>query len=338
MSHDLKIAIVNSKGFGYHSNVMDELRSFAHVDRLEVPKDLRGSQLASVLSDYDIVIASVTPKYDEEFFKNNLKVKMIARHGIGVDNVDVDSATRYGVVVTRVPGHVERNAVAEHAITLMLAALRNVVRAHEKVVAGKWGERGKFVCHELKYLTVGLIGVGNIGSRVAEILIKGFGSKVIAYDPYVPKSKAEELGVELVDLETLVRKSDIVSVHTPVTPETYHLINWDLLTKMKKGVIIVNTARGEIIDTGALIRAIEEGIVGAVALDVVEGEPIDSTHPLLKFDNVVVTPHIAAFTYEGLRGMDESVLKAIKDYLSGRVPEGIVNKEVYGRGIRRVPP
>ncbi len=334
MSSNLKVVIVNSKTFGLYSNVIDELRRFADVDRLELPKDLSGSQLALALKDYDIVIASVTPKYDEEFFRDNLRVKMVARHGIGVDNVDVSAATKYGVVITRVPGYVERNAVAEHAVTLMLAALRDVVKAYGKVVAGRWGERGKFVCNELKYLTVGLIGVGNIGSRVSEILSKGFGSRVIAYDPYIPRSKAEELGVELVDLDTLLVSSDIISIHTPLTPETYHLINWDRLTKMKKGVVIVNTARGEVIDTKALIKAIEEGLVGAVAVDVVEDEPIGADHPLLKFDNVIVTPHIAAFTYQGLRGMDESVLKAIKDYLSGVMPEGIVNSEVYGRGLR----
>ncbi|MCC6022562.1 MAG: D-isomer specific 2-hydroxyacid dehydrogenase family protein [Desulfurococcaceae archaeon] len=335
MSYSLRIAIVNSKTFGFYSNVINELRSFAEVDRFEVPKDLRGSQLASTLSNYDIVIASVTPKYDEEFFRNNLRVKMIARHGIGVDNVDIESATRYGVVVTRVPGYVERNAVAEHTVTLMLTALRDVVRAHEKVVTGRWGERGKFVCHELKYLTVGLVGIGNIGSRVAEILVKGFGSRVIAYDPYVPKERAKELGVELVDLDTLLRESDIISIHTPLTNETYHLLNYERFSKMKRGVIIVNTARGEVVDTEALVRALKEGIVGRVALDVVEGEPIGPDHPLLKFDNVIVTPHIAAFTFEGLRGMDESVLKSIKDFIEGRVPEGIVNKEVYERGLRR---
>ncbi|MEM4567045.1 MAG: D-isomer specific 2-hydroxyacid dehydrogenase family protein [Sulfolobales archaeon] len=338
MSSGLRIAIVNSKTFGIYSNVIDELKSFASIERLEVPKDLSGVQLASALKDYDIVIASVTPNYNAEFFKNNLRVGMIARHGIGVDNVDVEAATKYGVVVTRVPGYVERNAVAEHAVTLMLAALRDVVRAHKKVATGKWGERGRFVCNELRYLTVGLIGIGNIGSRVAEILVRGFGCRVIAYDPYVPEVRARELGVELVDLDSLLRNSDIISIHTPLTKETYHLINWERLTKMKRGVIIVNTARGEIIDTNALVKALDEGIVGRVAIDVVEGEPIDSEHPLLKFDNVIITPHIAAFTYQGLRGMDESVLNAIKAYLRGEIPEGIVNKEVYERGLRRIQP
>ncbi|MCS7108923.1 MAG: D-isomer specific 2-hydroxyacid dehydrogenase family protein [Sulfolobales archaeon] len=335
MNSNLRIAVVNSKTFGLYSNVINDLKSFAVVDRLEVPKDLSGFKLASLLKDYDIIIASVTPKYDEEFFKSNPRVKMISRHGIGVDNVDVDAATKYGVVVTKVPGYVERNAVAEHAVTLMLAALRSVVNAHMKVATGNWGERGKFVCSELKYLTVGLIGIGNIGSRVAEIITKGFGCKVIAYDPYVPETVAREVGAALVDLNTLLSTSDIISIHTPLTSETYHLIDWDKFSVMKKGVIIVNTARGEIIDTDALIKAINEGIVGAVALDVVEGEPIDSKHPLLKFGNVIITPHIAAFTYQGLRGMDESVLKAIKDYLNGLIPEGIVNKEVYERGLRR---
>ncbi|MEM0453728.1 MAG: D-isomer specific 2-hydroxyacid dehydrogenase family protein [Sulfolobales archaeon] len=334
MGSDLRIAVVNSKTFGLYSNVIDELRSFATVDKVEVSKDLSGSRLASMLKDYDIIIASVTPKYDDEFFRNNLRVRMIARHGLGVDNVDIESATKHGIVVTRVPGYVERDAVAEHAVTLILAALRKVVSAHKKVATGNWGERGKFVCNELRHSIVGLIGVGNIGSRVAEILIKGFGSRVVAYDPYVDRSRISELGIELVDLDVLLSISDIISIHTPLTPETYHLMGWGKFTKMKRGVVIVNTARGEIIDTEALIKAINEGIVGAVALDVVEDEPIGSDHPLLKFDNVIITPHIAAFTFQGLRGMDESVLKSIKDYLSGSVPEGIVNKEVFEKGLR----
>ncbi len=329
------IAIVNSKSFGLYSNALETLKELGTIERIEVPRDLRGSKLAEALRDYDVIIASVTPYYDEDFFRYNSRVRMIARHGIGIDNVDVDAATRFGVVVTRVPGHVEREAVAEHAVALILAALRNLINAHLKVVEGRWGERGKFVCHELRSLKVGLIGIGNIGSRVAEILTKGFNAKVIAYDPYVSAERARELGVELVDLDTLISESDIISIHAPLTKETYHLINEDRLRRMKRSAIIVNTARGGLIDTDALVKALRDGWIAGAALDVTDPEPLPPDHPLYKLPNVIITPHIAAFTYEGLKGMDEAVVKAIKDFLTGNIPDGIVNREVYERGLRR---
>jgi len=182
---------------------------------------------------------------------------------------------------------------------------------------------------------VGLIGLGNIGSRVAEIYSRGFNARVLAYDPYVKPEVAAKHGAQLVDLDTLLRESDIISVHAPLTPETHHLLNEEAFAKMKDGVVIVNTARGEIVDTAALIKALESGKVAGAGLDVVEGEPIGADHPLLRFDNVVVTPHIGANTAEGLRGMDESNVDAILKVIRGEPPlEYLVNPEVLERGTR----
>jgi len=320
----VKIAVVNSKSFGKYSDVLERLKRVGQVDFIEVPRDIDGAELGKRLEGYHFVVASVTPYYSRRFFESNSSVVMIVRHGIGVDNIDLRAAEEFGVYVARVPGWREREAVAEHTIALMLAALRYVVQAHEAVKAGKWGERARFVGRELKNLTVGVVGFGNIGSRVAEILVKGFGSRVLVFDPYVPAERIREAGCTPVDLDTLLRESDIITLHAALTSENYHMLNEAAFEKMKRGVIIVDTARGELIDTQALVKYLENGKIGAVALDVVEGEPIGADHPLLKYPNVIITPHIAAYTYEALKGMDDAVVEAIESYLSGRPIDGLV--------------
>lgn len=319
-----KVAIVNSKSFGRYTDAVRRLEEVAEVDRIEVPKDVSGSELASKLSGYHFVVASVTPRYGREFFEGNDSVVMIVRHGIGVDNVDLDAAREHGVMVARVPGWKERDTVAEHTIALMLAALRRVVQASNAVREGRWADRGRYVGRELRGLVVGVIGFGNIGSRVAEILSKGFGCRVLVYDPYVPREKVEEVGAQHTELDELLSESDVITLHAVLTPETFHMLGEREFAKMKKGVVVVNTARGELIDTEALLRALEDGTVAAAALDVVEGEPIGPDHPLLRHENVVVTPHIAAYTYEALRRMDEAVVEAIVSYLRGEPVEGAV--------------
>jgi D-3-phosphoglycerate dehydrogenase len=331
----IRIAIVNSKSFGIYTNAIERLKKIGDVQRIEVPRDFRGKKLAEVLSGYHFIIASVTPYYDREFFEYNKDVVMIVRHGIGYDNIDVKAAEEFGVVVARVPGWRERESVAEHTVALMLSALRFVVQSYEAVKQGRWGDRAKFIGKELKSLTVGIVGLGNIGSRVAEILSKGFGAKVVVYDPYIPREKVEQLGYRYVSkLEELVEVSDIITLHTPLTNETYHMINRDILSKAKKGVIIVNTARGELVDEDALCEFIENGTVAAYAADVVEGEPIGPDHRLLKYPNVIITPHIAAYTYESLKSMDEAVVEAIESYLQEKPIDGVV---VYPRSPRKPP-
>lgn len=331
-----KVVIVNSKSFGRFTDAIQELEKFCEVSRLDVPKDISGLDLAEKLRDAHFIIATSYPKYDQAFFENNKNVVSILIHGIGVDNVDIKAATDNGVVIVRVPGIIEREAVAELTVSLMLNALRHVVQASNKVREGKWTERAKYVGFELARKTVGIIGVGNIGSKVAELLINGFNAKVMAYDPYIPAEKIRAMGAEPADLDTLLKSSDIITIHCPLTKETYHLLDEDGFKKLKKGAILVNTARGEIIDTGALIKALEEGIVAAAALDVIEGEPIDRSHPLLKYENVIITPHIGAYTFEALTGMDRSLVNAIKSMLKGEIPEGIVNREVFKKENLRV--
>lgn len=330
-----KVAVVNSKTFLVRfPDLYKKLSDFTSIERLEFPRDIPPEDLARRLQGYQFVVASVTPLYDRKFFELNEDVVMICRHGIGVDNVDVEAATENGVLVTRVPGYKEREAVAEHAVALMLAVVRHLCQASGAVRKGRWGDRGKFVGFELRGRSVGIVGLGNIGSRVAEILSRGFGANVLAYDPYVDGETAGRFGAKLVSLDELLSSSDIISLHVPLTKETRHMLDKDALSKVKEGIIIINTARGELVDTDALIEAIRAGRIGGVGLDVVEGEPIGADHPLLKFDNVLVVPHIGSNTVEGIRGMDESCVAAILDVIRRKAPEGLVNPEVLERENR----
>ncbi|MEM3346332.1 MAG: D-isomer specific 2-hydroxyacid dehydrogenase family protein [Desulfurococcaceae archaeon] len=332
----IRIAVVNFKSFGVYTDAIERLKKLGEVSRVEVPKDYRGSRLAEALQGFHFIVASVTPLYDREFFERNNDVVMIVRHGIGYDNIDVKAAEEHGVVVARVPGWREREAVAEHTIALMLSALRYVPQSYIAVREGKWHERAKFVGRELSSLVVGVVGFGNIGSRVAEILAKGFNTKIVVYDPYVPREKVEALGYEYAKtLEEVFSKCDIVTLHTPLTEETRKMVNKRVLEKAKKGIIIVNTARGELVDEDAIVEAVEKGLVSAYAADVVEGEPIGPEHRFLKYQNIIITPHTAAYTYEALAGMDYAVVEAIENYLQGKPIDGVV---VYPERRREIKP
>lgn len=332
----MKIAIVNSATFGAYTKVLERLSKVGEVVRINVPREVSGEELASHLEGVQFIIASTTPRYDESFFAMNKDVVLLARNGIGLDNIDVVAATESGVIVTSIPGEVEREAVAELTVALMLDAIRSVTASHIAVRRGGWRERSKFIGLELMGKTIGVIGLGNIGKRVAEILSKGFNAKVVAYDPYVPQDAAASVGADLIDLETLLRKSDIITLHTPLTKETHHIINAHTITLMKDGAILVNTARGGLVETEALFDALKAGKLKYAALDVVEGEYVDPQHPLLQLDNVIITPHIGAYTLESFAGIDECVAEAVEAVARGEKPRNVVNPQVYERRVRRL--
>ncbi|MCS7283146.1 MAG: D-isomer specific 2-hydroxyacid dehydrogenase family protein [Anaerolineae bacterium] len=333
----MRIAIVNSSSFGrYFPEHIERLARLGEVQRVEVPASIGGADLARALQGFPILIVSVTPRFSPEFFAHKDETWLIARHGIGVDNIHLPSATACGVLVTRVPGPAERDAVAEATVALMLAVLRLIPQAVAAVREGQWAQRAAFVGHELRGKTVGLVGFGNIGSRVGEILARGFGARVLAYDPEVPPEAIRAAGAEPASLETLLEKADILSLHAALTERNYHLLSHEAFARMKPGVVLVNTARGELIDEDALIAALESGRVAGAALDVVEGEPIGPDHPLLRFPNVLVVPHIAAYTWETLRRMGEKMVADVERVLRGEVPEEVVNPEVipHARALR----
>lgn len=335
MSRSLyNLAMVNYdflKEYIYVSDLIEYLKKYcSRIDFITVPKDISEEELAKVLQGYHFLIVSTYPRYGRKFFELNKDVLLVFRFGLGYDNVDIKAAEELGVVVARVPPYVEREAVAEQTVALILASLRRTVKADKLVKLGRVRVAvydAEFVKElsgpkDLSDAIVGIMGFGNIGSRVAEILVKGFNSKVLAYDPYVPKERMIQVNVEPVNsLIELFERSDIVSIHSSLTKETYHAVNREVLSKAKRGIIIVNTARGEIIDTDALIWALNEGIVDFVALDVVEGEPIPSDHPLLQFNNVIITPHMSVFTHTTLRNMFKAAVNAIINYVEGKAIE-----------------
>lgn len=325
----LKIAIVNSSSFGRHfPEHMERLSAVGKVDRFVLPKDIRGKELAKKLKGYSIIIASVTALYDKDFFNYKDKTLLITRHGIGFNNIDVVEADKKGTFVTIVDYIVEREAVAENAISLLMSVLRKIGLAYAKVKEGKWEERAQFIGYEVKDKTVGIIGFGNIGSRIGEILKNGFNANVIAYDPNLDDKEILKKGAEPVSLEELLKSADIISLNAFLDNNSYHMISEKEFSLMKNGVIIVNTARGELMDEESLLKALDQGIVGGLGIDVVEGEPIDKNHPLLSYENVIITPHISAYTYECLKGMGDKVVRDIENVLKGNTPENTVNNKL----------
>lgn len=324
---EYKIAIVNSNTYGErYPDIMEKLGEIGEYERLSLPKNMRGKELAKALEGFNIVIASVTPIYDKEFFQYKKDLKLLARHGIGYNNIDCEAASEVNTIVTNVSAVIEKYSVAENAVANLLAVMRRTVDAATAAKEGRWQERQKFIGHELQGKTAGIIGYGNIGSRAGEIFRKGYNMTLLVYDPYKDPEEVEKTGAKLVSLDELLRQSDIISLHALVTDETYHLISDKEFNQMKTGVYITNVSRGELLDEEAVIRALDNGKIGGLALDVVENEPIDQTHPFFKYDNVVITPHTSAYTDEGLRGMGEKVLHDIQKVANGEEPDSIVNK------------
>ncbi|MDQ1668657.1 MAG: D-3-phosphoglycerate dehydrogenase / 2-oxoglutarate reductase, partial [Actinomycetota bacterium] len=250
------------------------------------------SALLPAVADVDAILVRSATKVDAEVFAAARRLKVVARAGVGLDNVDVRAATQAGVMVVNAP---QSNIVsaAELAIGLLLAAARNIAPASSALKAGEW-KRSKYSGVELYEKTAGIVGLGRIGALVAQRL-SAFGMQVIAFDPYVAAGRAAQMGVRLVSLEELLRSSDVISVHLPKTPETVGLISDDQLATVKPSLILVNAARGGIVDEHALYLALKEGRVAAAGIDVFATEPCTDS-PLFEFESVVATPHLGAST------------------------------------------
>lgn len=281
---------------------------------------LSEGELLEIIGEYDaIVVRSATKVTKTVIEKSNLKA--IGRAGVGVDNIDVEAATKKGIMVVNAP---EGNTIAasEHTIALLTSLARNIPQAVHSIKSGKW-ERGKYVGVELKDKTLGVVGLGRIGRDVAKKAI-GLGMNVLAYDPYVIKEAAESANIKVTDLDNVFRKSDFITFHVPLTENSYHMVNKPQLDIMKEGVILVNCARGGIIDEEALLGALETGKVSGCALDVFEHEPpFDS--PLLKLPNVIATPHLGASTAEAQINVAKDVACDITRALKGELVKYPVN-------------
>jgi phosphoglycerate dehydrogenase-like enzyme len=256
MSHSVKptIAIVNSSSFGRaFPDHIERLERFAHVIRVEIPNDAPASVFHEKLRDADGIIASVTPRYSREVLQGLLKLRVLCRHGVGCDNVDLECCVELGIPVSKVGPEVERESVAQMTMALMHAAARQVVSGVDTVRRGAWAERAKLPLGiDFAGSTVGLIGLGAIGSTVARMLTHGYRANVIAYDPYLADAQVKERHAKKVSLEELIATSEIISLHCPLNKETARMFSVDAFTKVKRGVIIVNTTRGEILINGRL--------------------------------------------------------------------------------------
>ncbi len=279
---------------------------------VDVKTKLTPEELLRVIPDYEGLVVRSSTKVTADVLAAATRLKVVGRAGTGLDNVDLTEATRRGVVVMNTPGG-NTITTAEHTIALMLSMVRMIPQATASTKAGKW-EKNRFLGMELYHKVLGVVGMGQIGGHVAR-LAQGLLMQVIAYDPYLSPEAARKAGVEQVSLEELFRRADIITVHVPLTPETTGLINADSFKLMKPGVRIVNCARGGVVDEAALVDAMGSGKVAGAALDVFEREPVDPTHPLLKLDGLVCTPHVGAATAEAQEQVAVAIAEQIADYL-----------------------
>ena len=274
---------------------------------------LKKDELLAIIDQYDGLAIRSNTKVTADVIAAATRLKVVGRAGIGVDNVDIPAATARGICVMNTPFG-NSITTAEHAIAMMFALAREIPAADRSTQAGKW-EKSRFMGVELYAKTLGLIGCGNIGSIVADRAL-GLKMRVVAYDPYLSKNRAESLGVELCgDLDAAVIQADFITMHMPMTPETKHMINAERLAKLKKGVRIINCARGGLIDDNALAAALESGQVGGAALDVFEVEPPPADYPLLKAPNTVFTPHLGASTDEAQENVGIEIAETIRENL-----------------------
>ncbi|HRY06040.1 MAG TPA: phosphoglycerate dehydrogenase [Hyphomicrobiaceae bacterium] len=278
-------------------------------------------RLAAIIGDYDGLAIRSATKVSEKILKAAGRLKVIGRAGIGVDNVDAKAATAQGVIVMNTPFG-NSITTAEHAITLMMSLARQIPEANASTKAGKW-EKNRFLGVELFGKTLGIIGCGNIGSIVADRAL-GLKMKVIAFDPFLSPERAMEIGVEKVELAELLKRSDFITLHTPLTDRTRNIVSSDALASCKRGVRIVNCARGGLIDEAALAAAIKSGHVAGAALDVFEVEPAKQSE-LFALDNVICTPHLGAATTEAQENVALQVAEQMSDYLTKGAITNAVN-------------
>jgi len=292
--------------------------------QVDVRLGLQTSELHELIGGYDAIITRSGTQVDQALLDHAGNLKIIARAGVGIDNVDVDAASQRGIIVVNAPfGNV--NSAAEHTMAILLSLCRNVTVANASLKSGEW-KRAPFTGYELKGKTIGVIGLGKVGGRVA-LRCKAFEAEVIACDPYISEKRAEDHGVKLVSLDDIVRFSDIITVHTPLNDETRGMLGAEHFARMKDGVIIVNCARGGIYDEEATLAALESGKVAGAAFDVWSEEPpkTETLKRLIGHPRMIVTPHLGANTVEAQKNVAIDVSQEIINYIDGRPMSNAVN-------------
>ena len=289
---------------------------------VDIKTGLSPQDLAAIVAPYHGLIVRSATKVTAEVIAAAKNLRVIGRAGVGLDNVDADAATQRGIIVMNVPAG-NTISTAEHTVTMLLALARRIPQASASLRSGAW-ERAKFVGTEVFGKTLGIVGLGKIGTEVAK-RAQAFGMEVLAYDPFLSTEKAQQLEIQLADLPTLYKQADFITVHVPLTDETRHMIGAKEIAQMKKGVRLINCARGGIIDEHALAEAVTSGQVAGAALDVFEEEPPKKDHPLLQLEQVIAVPHLGASTNEAQLNVAIEVSKQVADALLGRGIRNAVN-------------
>ncbi|MFH1414108.1 MAG: phosphoglycerate dehydrogenase [Candidatus Omnitrophota bacterium] len=299
--------------------ILNEVKEF----QVDVKTGMKPEELKAIIKDYDALIVRSATKVTKDVIEAAGNLKVIGRAGVGLDNVDLEAATQKGIIVMNTPAG-NTISTAEHTMSMILALSRNIPQAAASLKSGEW-KRSKFMGAELYNKSLGVVGLGRIGSEVAKRALS-FGMKILAYDPFLSVEVAKNLGVEVVELKELFEKSDYITMHTPLTEETKHMISEKQFKMMKDGVKIINCARGGIVDEAALIKSVKEGKVSGAAIDVFEKEPLAPDSELLKLDNLITTPHLGASTEEAQENVAIEVVQIVRDALLGK---GIRNAANY---------
>jgi D-3-phosphoglycerate dehydrogenase len=286
---------------------------------------LKGADLIAAVADVEGIVVRSDTRITDEVIRSAPRLRVIGRAGAGVDNIDVAAATRHGIVVMNAPGENTISA-AEHTLSMMMALARQIPRADRSMHAGRW-ERGRILGVELFGKTLGILGLGKVGREVAA-RARAFGMEVLGYDPVVSEDVATRLGVGFASIETILGKSDFITLHLPLTDATRHLIGRDQIARCRDGVRIINVARGGVLDEAAIVDGLKSGRIGGVALDVFEQEP-PAGSPLLGMENVVLTPHLGASTQEA----QEKVAARIAEQIAAYLKDGMVLNAVNMEGV-----
>jgi len=309
-----------------HGSIEEEKEEFGRMGaelilaQVQEEKDLTRAcrEADGLLNQYALLTRRV--------LENLPKCKVVSRYGVGVDSVDLRAATDLGMIVANVPDYCI-DEVANQTLSMILALIRKMAFFDQKVKSGHWDFRLGIPIYRTKGKTLGLIGCGKIGLEVAK-RISSFDVKVIAFDPYIEKAPG---GIELKDFDTVLKESDFIAIHCPLNGSTHHLIGEREFGKMEKKPLLINTSRGPIIDEKALIQALEQGLIAGAGLDVLEKEPPDSKNPLLKMENVILSPHIGFYSEESISELKRRTARNVSDVLLGKWPSSVVNREVKGK-------
>ncbi|MEW4370321.1 phosphoglycerate dehydrogenase [Paenibacillus kandeliae] len=281
---------------------------------VEKKTGLSEDELIAIIGEYDALLVRSQTTVTARIMEAATNLKVVGRAGVGVDNIDLEAATQRGIIVINAP---DGNTITtcEHTFAMMMALARHIPQAYAKTINGTW-DRKSFLGVELRNKTLGVLGMGRIGSEVAK-RAKAFGMDILGYDPFLTQERAEKMGIKLASVDDILQNADFMTVHTPLTPETKHMISTAQFAIMKKGMRIVNCARGGVIDELALVQAIEDGIVAGAAFDVFESEPPQADHPFLNNPHIIVTPHLGASTVEAQENVaidvSEQVLHILRD-------------------------